>query len=56
MFAAAPMLRVTRHKQPAHYHSQTRASRELDYHCLVDERGRVFDAGWDLPAHLVQAA
>ena len=33
----------------------SRACDELDYHCLVDERGRVFDAGRDIPPRLVQA-
>src|SRR5213079_2992054 len=33
-------------KWSRNYHTQVRASDELDYHCLVDECGRVFDARW----------
>src|SRR6516164_771704 len=50
------MLPFSNPEQATSCHRQGRASDELDYHHLVNERGRVFDACFVLLPGVVQAA
>src|SRR5437867_5056086 len=55
LFGLARLVSPSPHRYSISYRSQTRASHELDYHRLVNECGRLFDAGRDISAGLVQA-
>src|SRR5436305_11827679 len=55
LFGLARLVSPSPHRYSISYRSQTRAYHELHFHRLVNECGRLFDAGRDISAGLVQA-